>query len=321
MRVIASVATLAIVFAIAPAAGPARASRAVHRRCPRPAAGQCDRRVSTGGRPAAAGRHRRHAADLRGPTRRHAALAGNAECRARQERPLLAAAGRGAGRRDPARGVYVRGRAVAGAALCRRSAKWRGRARGSPACRTRCNRRMPIPSAGTRRRPTNWRRPATADGHPANATASTAADGAVEQRAAQRDHRRRPAGHHECARQVCQRRRCGQLGGVRIGRPGRDQHHRARRRAARPLHQYGRRLTGLAVQNLGNTATSYSGMLFYDQNGALGQFQGFNNVTHEYRINNIASSPRSINFMTGSTVALPRRSQRQHRHRHDRAMP
>ncbi len=31
-------------------------------------------------------------------------------------------------------------------------------------------------------------------------------------------------------------------------------------------------------------------MLFYDQNGALGQFQGFNNVTHEYRINNIASS-------------------------------
>ena len=47
-------------------------------------------------------------------------------------------------------------------------------------------------------------------------------------------------------------------------------------------------VTGLAVQNLGNTATSYSGMLFYDQNGALGQFQGFNNVTHEYRINNIA---------------------------------
>ena len=58
--------------------------------------------------------------------------------------------------------------------------------------------------------------------------------------------------------------------------------------------------TGLAVQNLGNTATSYSGMLFYDQNGALGQFQGFNNVTHEYRINNIASAG-SINFMLGSS--------------------
>jgi Chaperone of endosialidase len=58
-------------------------------------------------------------------------------------------------------------------------------------------------------------------------------------------------------------------------------------------------LTGLAVQNLGNTTASYSGMLFYDQNGALGQFQGFNNVTHEYRINNIASAG-SINFMLGS---------------------
>jgi hypothetical protein len=66
-------------------------------------------------------------------------------------------------------------------------------------------------------------------------------------------------------------------------------------------------MTGHAVQNLGNTATSYSGTLFYDQNGALGQFQGFNNVTHEYRINNIARvSPGgafngSINFMTGHT--------------------
>ena len=66
--------------------------------------------------------------------------------------------------------------------------------------------------------------------------------------------------------------------------------------------------TGLAVQNLGNTATSYSGTLFYDQFGALGQFQGFNNVTHEYRINNIARvSPGgafngSINFMTRQRV-------------------
>jgi len=59
-------------------------------------------------------------------------------------------------------------------------------------------------------------------------------------------------------------------------------------------------LTGFAVQNLGSTATSYSGMLFYDQNGALGQFQGFNNATHEYRINNIASNG-SINFMIGSS--------------------
>jgi len=57
--------------------------------------------------------------------------------------------------------------------------------------------------------------------------------------------------------------------------------------------------TGLAVQNLGNTASSYSGMLFYDQLGQLAQFQGFNNVSHEYRINNIATNA-SINFMTGS---------------------
>ena len=65
-------------------------------------------------------------------------------------------------------------------------------------------------------------------------------------------------------------------------------------------------MTGLAVQNLGNTSTSFSGMLFFDHNGVLGQFQGFNNLTHEYRINNIARNGSaqfdgSINFMTGST--------------------
>jgi len=62
-------------------------------------------------------------------------------------------------------------------------------------------------------------------------------------------------------------------------------------------------MTGLALQNMGNTATSYSGTLFYDQNGQLGQFQGFNNVTHEYRINNIASGG-TINFMIGSASRL-----------------
>lgn len=64
--------------------------------------------------------------------------------------------------------------------------------------------------------------------------------------------------------------------------------------------------TGIAVQNLGATAASYSGMLFYDQAGQLVQFQGFNNATHEYRINNIARNGASvldgsINFMIGST--------------------
>ena len=66
-------------------------------------------------------------------------------------------------------------------------------------------------------------------------------------------------------------------------------------------------VTGYAVQNLGSSAASYSGMLFYDQNGALGQFQGFNNSTHEYRINNIArvtpggAFDGSINFLVGGT--------------------
>jgi hypothetical protein len=58
--------------------------------------------------------------------------------------------------------------------------------------------------------------------------------------------------------------------------------------------------TGLAVQNRNGNSNASSGMLFYDQNGALAQFQGFNNVTHEYRINNIASGG-SINFMIGSS--------------------
>jgi hypothetical protein len=58
--------------------------------------------------------------------------------------------------------------------------------------------------------------------------------------------------------------------------------------------------TGLAVQNMSSNASAASGMLFYDQNGALAQFQGFNNVSHEYRINNIASGG-SINFLIGGS--------------------
>ena len=65
--------------------------------------------------------------------------------------------------------------------------------------------------------------------------------------------------------------------------------------------------TGLAVQNTNGGAFAYSGMLFYDHTNALTQFQGYNNATHEYRINNIARvSPGgafngSINFMLGGT--------------------
>src|SRR5580658_2560803 len=56
--------------------------------------------------------------------------------------------------------------------------------------------------------------------------------------------------------------------------------------------------TGYAVQNV--NAAGFSGMLFYDQNGNLGQFQGFGNTTHEYRINNVASNG-TINFLIGSS--------------------
>jgi Chaperone of endosialidase len=59
-------------------------------------------------------------------------------------------------------------------------------------------------------------------------------------------------------------------------------------------------LTGLAVQNLSGGANAYSGMLFYDHLGNLGQFQGFNNSTKEYRINNIATGG-TVNFMIGGT--------------------
>jgi len=59
-------------------------------------------------------------------------------------------------------------------------------------------------------------------------------------------------------------------------------------------------LTGLAVQNMSSSATAYSGMLFYDHTGALRQFQGYNNSTGEYRINNIAPGG-SINFMLGGS--------------------
>ena len=58
--------------------------------------------------------------------------------------------------------------------------------------------------------------------------------------------------------------------------------------------------TGLAVQNRNGSANASSGMLFFDQNGALAQFQGFSNTSHEYRINNIASGG-SINFLVGSS--------------------
>ncbi len=80
--------------------------------------------------------------------------------------------------------------------------------------------------------------------------------------------------------------------------------------------------TGFAVQNTNGGALAYSGMLFYDHTNALTQFQGYNNSTHEYRINNIARvSPGgafngTINFMIGGTSRFFAESVRR-RHRHD----
>ena len=77
-------------------------------------------------------------------------------------------------------------------------------------------------------------------------------------------------------------------------------------------------ITGLAVQNLGNTATSYSGMLFYDQFGALGQFQGFNNVTP--RIPDQQRCHQRVDQLhDGQHVAFSHRAQWQHRDRYDLA--
>jgi hypothetical protein len=58
--------------------------------------------------------------------------------------------------------------------------------------------------------------------------------------------------------------------------------------------------TGISVQNTSGGGSAYSGMLFFDHTGALGQFQGFNNSTKEYRINNLAAGG-TINFLLGST--------------------
>ena len=66
------------------------------------------------------------------------------------------------------------------------------------------------------------------------------------------------------------------------------------------INNSGGTITGYSVQNLAGGAAAYSGMLFYDQNGQLAQFQGFNNSTHEYRINNIAPGG-TINFMLSNS--------------------
>ena len=78
--------------------------------------------------------------------------------------------------------------------------------------------------------------------------------------------------------------------------------------------------TGLAVGTREVAATPpYSGMLFYDHTNALTPFPGYNNSTHEYRINNIAKSGGEFDgwnqFHDRQHVTPLRRQQRQRRHR------
>jgi hypothetical protein len=58
------------------------------------------------------------------------------------------------------------------------------------------------------------------------------------------------------------------------------------------------RQTGLSLRNDNGSAGAYSGMQMYDHTGALGVFQGFNNNSKEYRINNVAPNG-TISFRLG----------------------
>jgi len=60
---------------------------------------------------------------------------------------------------------------------------------------------------------------------------------------------------------------------------------------------------GYSVQNMSGTPSSYSGMQYFDHLGVLGVFQGFNNSTHEYRVNNIAPNG-VLNLMIGGAPRL-----------------
>jgi hypothetical protein len=75
-------------------------------------------------------------------------------------------------------------------------------------------------------------------------------------------------------------------------------------------------MTGLAVQNMGNTAASYSGMLFYDQNGQLGQFgqpsARIPSTTSRQRLDQLPANPARSSLRPAATSASarprPRRS-------------
>ena len=248
------------------------------------------------GQPAGAGGDR-HAVDLCRPGGRSAPLAGDADHRTRCVRAATRCSSAPASRTGSRR-TYLAPARRGGWARCSRARRSRrGRACGSPACRMRCARPMPTRSAAGRRRRTCWRRP---PGDERRQRGVEAADGEATAEAPSREHR---AGRHdEFPRQVRERHRRRQLRGLRE-RTGRSASARRRRwtRCTSGSTTPTARRRGWPCRTSGNTATSYSGMLFYDQIGALGQFQGFNNVTHEYRINNIARVRRAARSTARST--------------------
>lgn len=64
-------------------------------------------------------------------------------------------------------------------------------------------------------------------------------------------------------------------------------------------------VTGLHIQNTNGGASAYSGVYYFSNTDTTSGsvFQGFNNSTHEFSINNVASAP-SLNFMTGSASRI-----------------
>ena len=62
-------------------------------------------------------------------------------------------------------------------------------------------------------------------------------------------------------------------------------------------------LLGIQIRNTNSGASAFSGFQILDNAAATSVFAGFNNTTHEFRINNIATTP-VITFMISSTARI-----------------
>ena len=203
-----------------------------------------------------------------------------------------------------------------GAALCRARREWKGRARGSPACRTRCESADADtlgghPASAYQLAPTST----AATDHAATGATSTAKDTAQSNAATDVV----LAGTDEYGRQVREQHRRGELGDCRIGgRVGINVNPPADALHVRFTNTIGT-MTGLAVQNMGNTAA----LLFRDAvlrperpaRAVSGLQQPHPRIPHQQHRR--AARPTAINFMIGSTSRFSGRKQRQRRHRYN----